>query len=390
MWSWFMLLSTIITLSLPISTFSDEGKNVATVQVPEGYVEPGDFYWTRLYWKGTKDVLNYGSLYFVESDGTRSTTNIWLVVGLKETAEMIKTDAREGWEALKEYQEPAELLPDKEDAVTLKDAFIKLFTKPWGLFTHKFEKTKDTTVENWDSFGNSSLNNWGPAGRVLGYAWNGLGLVFEPIIIVGIEMPLELGFRIIPKYTIGVLPQWNENSLMWSVVRPVVRPFAPAGAAAFNWGVKIPLGTVLGGVPSVTAGSVGLVLTGVTATVEGTKFLAWDVWQDRSREDVDAFASVPVPHNEAVEYKLDSVFSSFHKESMRDLEDVISSVDSKDQWMVLANIVSRLEETLHSLKQVQNEKATQERELLSNLRIVYSIDLEDKISQQIADTTGSK
>ncbi len=390
MWSWFMLAMTVITLSLPVSTFSDEGKNVGSVQVPEGYVEPGDFYWTRLYWKGTTDVLNYGSLYFVESDGTRSTTNIWLVIGLKTTADFVKKDAGNGWHNLKLYQKPAEFLPKKSDAVTFKDAIVKLFTKPWGLLTHKLEKAKEETVENWDSFGNSNLNKWGPAGKALGYAWNGLGLVLDPVMIVGVEMPLELGLRIVPKYTVGVLPQWNENSLMWSVVRPPLRPVAPALVTAWIWGVGIPLDVAVGGIPSVAAGSVGLALTGVTATLEGTKFLVWDAWQNRSRNESEASAYLPVPHNEKVEKELDSVFASFNKDSMNDLEAVISSVDYKDQWIVMANIVSRLEETIKSLEQqVGDAKADQERERLSNLRIVYSIDLEDKVSKQIAQNTAN-
>ncbi|MBI3016585.1 MAG: hypothetical protein HYY62_01080 [Deltaproteobacteria bacterium] len=375
--------------SLSASTFADEGKNVGSVQVPDGYVEQGDFYWTRLYWKGSADVLNHGSLYFIESDGTRSTTNIWLVVGLKATAEAVKKDAGEGWDALKQYQKPAELLPNKKDAVTLKDAFLNLFIKPWGLLTHKVGKAKKRTEENWDSFGNSNLDNWGPAGKALGYAWNGLGLVLDPVMIVGVEMPLELGLRIVPKYTVGVLPQWNENSLMWSVVRPTLRPVAPVLATGIHWGVEVPLDVALGGVPSVAAGSVGLVLTGVTATLEGTKFLVWDVWQDRSAENSEASAYLPVPHNEKVEKELDSVFASFNKESMNDLEAVISSVDSKDQWIVMANIVSRLEETIKSLEQVTDEKVSRERELLSNLKIVYSIDLEDKVAQQIAEPTAN-
>ncbi|MBI2646519.1 MAG: hypothetical protein HYW85_05770 [Deltaproteobacteria bacterium] len=133
----------------------------------------------------------------------------------------------------------------------------------------------------------------------------------------------------------------------------------------------------------------GLVLTGVTATLEGTKFLVWDVWQDRSAENSEASAYLPVPHNEKVEKELDSVFASFNKESMNDLEAVISSVDSKDQWIVMANIVSRLEETIKSLEQVTDEKVSRERELLSNLKIVYSIDLEDKVAQQIAEPTAN-
>ena len=177
---------------------------------------------------------------------------------------------------------------------------------------------------------------------------------------------------------------------MWSVVRPTLRPVAPALATTWHWGVEVPLDVALGGAPSVAAGSVGLVLTGVTATLEGTKFLVWDVWQDRSVENADASAYLPVPHNEAVEQKLDGVFASFNKDSMNDLEAVISSVDSKDQWIVMANIVSRLEETIHSLSQVgDDEKASRERELLSNLKIVYSIDLEDKVAQQIAEPTAN-
>ncbi len=387
MWSWLMLGITVITLSLPVSTFAEEGKNVGTVQLPDGYVQPGDFYWTRLYWKGTSDVLNHGSLYFVESDGTRSTTNIFLVVGLKATQEAVKTDAKEGWDSLKVYQKPADLLPKKSDATTLRDAVLNLFTKPWGLLTHKLGKAKERTVENWDSFGNSNLSNWGPAGTALGYAWNGLGLVLDPVFIVGVEMPLEFALRIVPKYTVGVLPQWNENSLMWSVVRPVTRPIVPAIATGIHWGVEVPLDVALGGVPSVAAGSAGLVLTGVTATLEGTKFLVWDVWQNRSRKDSDASAYIPVPHNEKVEKELDSVFASFHNDSMNDLEQVIASVDPKDQWIVMANIVSRLEETIQTLSKVGDEKSTQEVERLSNLKIVYAIDLEDKVSKQIAKDT---
>ena len=189
MWSWLTLLMTVITLSLPVWTFAGENENVGTVQSPESYVEHGDFYWTRLYWKGTKDVLNHGSLYFVKSDGTRSTTNIWLVVGLKAAAEAVEEDAKQGWDSLKEYQKPADLLPNKKDAVTLKDAVVKLFTKPWGLLTHKVERAGKTAAD-WRT--QMDFSKWGPVGKVANFAWKGFTTVSAYVAVGGVEMPLEL------------------------------------------------------------------------------------------------------------------------------------------------------------------------------------------------------
>ncbi|MEK7791009.1 MAG: hypothetical protein AAB309_05235 [Deltaproteobacteria bacterium] len=392
----------LVTLLLSPSVFSD-GEPMH--QDPnEGYVAPGKFYWTRLYWKGTKDAFDRGALYFVDENGKESRTNLFLIAGMNRMIASAKRYNEEALESLKTYGTPSEVLPQRDDWDNFKTGAVKVATKPWGLIAHKAEKVKENAKRNYEDMGGATLRNWGPLGRIVVTAWNGLQIVGETIGIIGVELPLELAFRIVPKYWIGVTLDPEDgivtrDGFVSSTVRPILRPFLPVLGAGWYWGVLEPSNLALRGTPSATAGAVGTLLTGMTALAEGGKYLVWDSWRSESTstDQETAFYQtedgknvgfiIPVPEDPKVSDDLRILFENAEDSHALALgfEEIISQNPDK-KWVALSYITSRLAETIHALHENGEQYQGEDREArlteaayLSNLKAVYSEALKEEM-----------
>jgi len=374
---WYRLFLTLTLLLLSPSAFSDEGTVVQPAgslshDPVEGYVAPGNFYWTRLYWKGTQDAATRGALYFVDENGNQSRTNLFLIAGMNATARHAVRYHEKALESLETYLTPSEVLPQREDLNNFQTAFEKAVKKPWGLVTHKVDKIKGNVIRDYNDMGNSDLAKWGLLGRIGVTVWNGLQIVGETIGIVAVELPLEFALRVVPKYWIGASLDAEDgvvirNGVVTSLVQPVLRPVLPVLGAAWYWGVLEPSNLALRGGPSVGAGAVGTLLTGVTAAAEGGKFLVWDSWHPLSRETAlyqtkdgrNVGFVVPVPKNEHVD---NAVKVAFENATDRDMfierfEQIIAAQPKDKQWVAMSYIVSRLSETIHSLYEKREQYA---------------------------------
>lgn len=336
----------------------------------EGYVAPGPFYWTRLSWKGTGDASMRGALYFVDENGNQSRTNLFLIAGMKGTAHHAVRYHEKALESLGTYRTPLELFPQRKDLDDFTTAVRKSATKPWGLVTHKAEKIKESAIRNYDDMNDPNvIAKWGFLGKIAITVWNGLQTIGETLWIGGVELPAEFALRVVPKYWVGVSFDTVDgvvprNGLITSTVKPVLRPVLPVLGATWYWGVLEPSNLALRGGPSVAAGAAGTLLTGVTAVVEGGKFLVWDSWHPttsstgeesalyQTKDGKNVGFIIPVPADEQVDNAVKAVFQS---ENLKDgytfvdrFERVISENPDK-KWVVMSYIVSRLAETIHSL-----------------------------------------
>jgi hypothetical protein len=401
---WHRSILFLATLLLSPSVFSDGGAAAEPMhQDPaEGYVAPGKFYWTRLYWKGTKDAFNRGALYFVDENGTESRTNLFLIAGMNRTIHSAKRYHEEALDSLKTYQTPSEVLPQRDDWDNFRTGVVKVATKPWGLIRRKAEKVKENAEKNYEDMGGQSLKNWGPLGRIVVTAWNGIQIVGETIGIIGVELPLEFAFRIVPKYWIGVTLDPEDgivtrDGFVSSSVRPILRPFLPVLGAGWYWGVLEPSNLALRGAPSGTAGAVGTLFTGMTAVAEGGKYLVWDAWRNESTDEETALYQtkdgknvgfiIPVPEDPKVSNDLRALFESAEDSNALALgfEEIISQNPDK-KWVALSYITGRLAETIHALhengEQYQGEgqeARLTEAQYLSNLKAVYSEALKEEM-----------
>lgn len=402
---WHRSILFLVTLLLSPSVFSDGGTDAAQPmhQDPnEGFVAPGKFYWTRLYWKGTQDAFNRGALYFVDENGSESRTNLFLIAGMNRTIDSAKRYNEEALESLRTYATPSEVLPQRGDWDNFKTGAVKVATKPWGLIRRKAEKVKENAERNYEDMGGQTLRNWGPLGRLVVTAWNGLQIVGETIGIIGVELPLEFAFRIVPKYWIGVTLDPEDgivtrDGFVSSTVRPILRPFLPALGAGWYWGVLEPSNLALRGTPSATAGAVGSLLTGMTALAEGGKYLVWDSWRGESTGEETAFYQtkdgknvgfiIPVPEDPKVSNDLRILFENAEDSHALALgfEEIISQNPDK-KWVALSYINSRLAETIQALHENGEQYQGEDREArlteaayLSNLKAVYSQALKEEM-----------
>ncbi|HBQ21665.1 MAG: hypothetical protein A2Z91_02830 [Deltaproteobacteria bacterium GWA2_38_16] len=363
---------TALFTFISLSSFAQQ--NEATVTLPEGFVAPGSFYWTRLYWKGTSDAFNHGKLFTVKEDGSKETHNVWLVVGIKPTVDVAKDLGKTGWELLKTYRTGNVF---KDYFKNLGTALWRLPYKTWTHLVHKLTVVKNDAVENYNDIGGSTLvENWGPLGAGVAFLWNNGKTAVQGVWTLGVEFPVELAGR----------TTWRTLE----VVHYTLVPVEPALGTAALWFVFEPINAVRGIPLSVVAGTTGVLLTGVTASMEGTKFLVWDTWHADSKDSTQK-AMIRVPANPEIENQLDVAFSTSedNQQLMEGFEAVIGQFESQHQWIAMSHIVSKLtqtmsvmKETMSTLPESEQAQMAAEYDKLSTLKIVYSIDLERKLFAQ--------
>jgi len=351
MWSWTKLsLAILLSLTFSIPLFADDGVS-RTRGVVENYPEEGSFYWTRLYWQGTMDGFRKGKLFFVDENGEVSQTNLWLVIGMDKTVEQATDLAQYGWQVIKVYADPTTLLPDCDDVQNITRAAKRAYVKPRNFFIHKWEKTTDATKENLQKITDSGLNDWGLAGRILGAIYYGGSLIIDPIRILAVETPVEFALRMVPKH---------GGQLLWELSKPIIRPFVPLVITSGSWFVLEPLNAGVNGGLATAVGLTGTVVTGLTATVEGTKYVAWDWWHDNNvrrvadGKQVGAFLKVPDSPNIYADVK--NVLASVS--NVADLKhgfDRIIEGNKGEEWVAMSYINSLLSETIETLKQNASE-----------------------------------
>ncbi|MBI2646743.1 MAG: hypothetical protein HYW85_06950 [Deltaproteobacteria bacterium] len=230
----------------------------------------------------------------------------------------------------------------------------KLVTNPVPHVEHKLEKVKEISITNHNNAANSRLTQMSEYLYPVAYGLNATRTLLHSAIVLGVELPVELTSR-----EVGYL---GGASVM------LVAPVGPALAATVITGVGTAYVLVFGVGTTTVAASVGVVLTGVVATLEtgveaGKLLLKLGEPSVQKTESQDsAMLLIPIPQNEAVEQNLNNVFAS--AQSREDLEQgfdaAVSEVESKDQWGVYGQIVSRLDATIQGLEAAMADKSSEE------------------------------
>ncbi len=375
------ILLTLLLVLFSIGSWADNSQKAS----PEGYVAPRDFYWTRVFWQGTKDTFWRGQIRSVDKDGTAGEIQNPLVLGIELTSWAVKVANEGALELLGKYKSSNEKNVFRDYPEKVGRSVKELFTKTWTHLTHKAEKIGEIALQNHDSA--TSLEKKSTALYLLSYPLYTARTVVHSAIVAGVEFPVEFTGRTL--YRLGDI---SANALS---------PAAPAVGAAAIYLVLDPYVIVLGGGTSVIGGATGVVLTGLVATVEGTIEGGRWILGDRS-EMADsqqtsspaekAMLYVKLPARSDIEKTADQIFmNSQSKQELFDgLEQLIASVPQEEQWIVMGNIVGRLEKTTQGLEKSLDGKSSAEQEEilkewdeLSNLKIVYSLDLEKRMPRDL-------
>ncbi|MBI4040530.1 MAG: hypothetical protein HY390_01550 [Deltaproteobacteria bacterium] len=388
--SLFFVSSLVCAQDLEEPTPEDE--LVATVVIPEGYVEPGAFYWTRTYWQWTAHAALNGKLKSVEPNGRQNTTNLVGVVGYKKTWTNAIERAQDGWFLLNDYWSGKDLRYNDQGKQEWKEdnsaffegegetlwGFIKrYFAKPFTDGWDRMLEVADVAKDNWNAMFEDTTptqtteltgpngekviveevdpseqpdttqpSRWftfgrlGPLGAPLVFLWNNVPTVFQAVWIMGVKYPVK--------------------DLALGTTYRTLYPFYPILGTTAYWFISEPLNLALNGSISTLAGGGFLTATGLMLGFDSIKYVAYDAWksdyptevalvQNMQGEYAGLFRLPPAPQ---IESEIVAILqtSKDQEQIHQRFENLIAKTSPQNQWVVLNHISMKLGQTSLALE----------------------------------------
>ncbi|MBI3018283.1 MAG: hypothetical protein HYY61_00075 [Deltaproteobacteria bacterium] len=374
------IVFSLLLVLFSVGAWADNQK-----EMPSDYIAPGDFYWTRTFWKRTVDTVLYGETRFADETGYVYKIRNPYVLGLELTGWTAAELHKEAMNLLKRYDSSHEKNAFKDYPDKVGRSIKHFFTKTWTHLTHKAEKIGEIAVRNHDSA--VDLEKKSTVLSLLSYPLYTAKTVVHSAVVIGFELPVEFTGRTF--YRTGEI-SYHAFS-----------PLGPAaGMAVIYLGVE-PCVISMGVSTAVVAGITGITLTGLVATVEGTiEGGKWIVGnraetsdsRQTSASSEKAMLYVKLPSRSEIEKMADHIFTNSRSkaELFDGFEQLIASVPAEEKWVALSNIVGRLERTIQDLEESLDGKSTEqqteiikERDELSTLKTVYALDLEKNIPRDL-------